>query len=156
MPGPFGFKLSENYNIVLNFMHTQPIKCVMKSLTFRNAIKVWAWKPKLTKMRHCQLWNNFIFNEVLVLLQFSEILRKLTFKTFIWGPSRNWNFALYSVFLFVFVKRSTFKLKLSRISKFKKVANQFDEFVIFTKNFNRSVQSSSRFAQTFLYEWETC
>ena len=62
---------------------------------------------------------------------------------------------LFSVFLFVFVKRSTFKLKLSRISKFKKIANKFDEFVIFTKKINRSVQSSSSFAETFLYERET-
>ena len=66
---------------------------------------------------------------------FGKFCEKMIFKTLILGPSRKVNFVLYSVFLFVWVKRSTLKLKLTRISKFKMVTKKFDEFVIFHQFF---------------------
>ena len=56
-------------------------------------------------------------------------------KTYLLGPSRKVNFVLYSVFLFVWVKRSTCILKLNTISIFKMATKKFDVFVIFQQNF---------------------
>ena len=48
MNGSFGFKLSENFNIVLLSKHTQQI-FLFEILTFKNVIKVSAWKPEVNE-----------------------------------------------------------------------------------------------------------
>ena len=60
-----------------------------------------------------------------------KFCEKLKFKTLMSGASRHVNFVLCSVFLFVCVQRSTFTMKLNRISRSKMLSKCFDEFVIF-------------------------
>ena len=54
------------------------------------------------------------------------------------------------------MKRSTCTLKLNKISRFKMVTEKIDEFVIFHQNFDRSVQLSSSFGETFSYVRGAC
>ena len=49
MNGSFGFKLSENFNIALLSMQTQQIFFGLEVLTFRNVLKVSAWKPEVNE-----------------------------------------------------------------------------------------------------------
>ena len=139
-------------------------------------IKVSVWKPEfnenatLSMVNTCtciaindnhRLWHyklrmpifkRFSLIEALVI---SQILRKfhekMKFKTYIVGPSRKVNFELYSVILFVWVKCSTFTLKLKKIQDLRWLPKHLMNLSFFTKIFGRSVQLSSRFGRTFSY-----
>ena len=52
---------------------------------------------------------------------------------------------LKTVYLFVWVKRSTCMLKLNKISRFNMVTKKFDEFVIFYQNFSQKCSIELKF-----------
>ena len=63
---------------------------------------------------------------------------------------------LYSVFLFIKVKRSTYTLELNKITRFKMVINFLMNLSFFNQTFSRSVQASPIFDITFSYERQVC
>ena len=113
--------------------------------------RLWPYNLRMPIFKRFSLIESLVISEMLV--KFHE---KMKFKTFIVGPSRKVNFELYTIFLFVWVKCSTFTLKLNKISRFKMVTKKFDELVIFYQNFGRSVQLSSSFGKTFSYVRDAC